>query len=81
MVVVVEVTVVVVVLPLEVGAGLPDFGRYFMPVEGQLEVDPEGATGIKVPDLGREVRSQMSFSKPGLPEVNISRTMIIFGTM
>ena len=45
------VAVVVGLLPVVVGAGLPDFGRYFMPVEGQLEVDPEGATGTKVPDL------------------------------
>jgi hypothetical protein len=45
------VAVVVGLLPVVVGAGLPDFGRYFMPVEGQLEVEPEGATGTNVPDL------------------------------
>lgn len=39
---------VAVVLP---GAGLPDFGRYLIPVEGQSELDPEGLTGINVPDL------------------------------
>ena len=45
------VAVVVGFLPVVVGAGLPDFGRYFMPLEGQLDVDPEGATGTNVPDL------------------------------
>lgn len=48
---VVEVALFELVVLVEVGAVLPDFGRYFMPVEGQLEVDPEGATGTKVPDL------------------------------
>jgi hypothetical protein len=36
---------------LVVGAGLPDFGRYLIPVEGQFEVDPTGDMGTKVPVL------------------------------
>ena len=27
----------------------PDFGKYLMPVDGQLEVVPPGATGMKSP--------------------------------
>lgn len=57
--VVVDVVVVAVEPPLEVGAGLLDFGRYLMPVEGQLDVDPEGATGTKVPDLDEVRKSEV----------------------
>ena len=32
-----------------VGAGLPDFGRYLIPVEEQLEVEPTGEVGTNVP--------------------------------
>jgi hypothetical protein len=48
--------VVVVVPP---GAGLPDFGRYLMPVEGQLELDPDGDTGTNVPVLCRSWKSDI----------------------
>lgn len=43
-VVVVEEELVVVVVDEP-----PDLGRYLIPVEGQLEVDPTGEVGINVP--------------------------------
>lgn len=48
------VVVVVVVLPdlvVVVDTGVPDLGRYLIPVAGQSEADPEGVTGTKDPDL------------------------------
>lgn len=37
------------VLRVVVGALLPDFGRYLMPVLGQVEAEPTGSTGVNVP--------------------------------
>ena len=48
-VVVVVGLVVVVKAVVMVGAGLPDFGRYLIPVEGQVDVDPTGEVGSNVP--------------------------------
>jgi hypothetical protein len=33
-----------------VGLALPDLGRYLIPVEEQLEVEPTGEVGTNVPD-------------------------------
>jgi hypothetical protein len=41
--------VMVVLLVDEVETGLPDLGRYLMPVDEQLEVCPTGSVGMKVP--------------------------------
>jgi len=41
--------VVVDVAELVVDTGLPDFGRYLMPVDEQEDDCPTGATGTKVP--------------------------------
>ncbi len=43
------VEVCIVVVCIVVVAGLPDFGRYLMPVEAQLEDCPTGEVGMKVP--------------------------------
>ena len=47
--------VVVVVVPpglvVVVDTGVPDLGRYLIPVAGQLEDDPEGVTGTNDPVL------------------------------
>jgi hypothetical protein len=42
-------TVLEAVLKVDVGALLPDFGRYLMPVWGQVEAEPTGSTGVNVP--------------------------------
>lgn len=36
-------------LVVVVGAALPDLGKYLIPVEEQLDVDPTGEVGTKVP--------------------------------
>jgi hypothetical protein len=41
--------VVVVIVVDEVETGLPDLGRYLIPVDEQLEVCPTGEVGTKVP--------------------------------
>ena len=43
------VLVVMVVLTVEVGTGVPDFGRYLIPVDEQLELCPTGAALTKRP--------------------------------
>jgi hypothetical protein len=47
----VEVEVGVAVVPVEgaEGVGPPGFGKYLIPEEGQVEPDPTGLAGLKVP--------------------------------